>query len=96
MARLGTPAPLTKMSYDRLWKKLNQRNWHKQDLQKAAGLSSSSIAKLSRNANLHTDTLLRICQVLDCGIAEICEVVPAEQQADPENTMKEESRVATH
>ncbi|MDK8451508.1 helix-turn-helix domain-containing protein [Corynebacterium mastitidis] len=42
--------------------------------QVAAGLSSSSIAKLSKGANLQTDTLLRICEALNCDIADICEV----------------------
>ncbi|MBC6757903.1 MULTISPECIES: helix-turn-helix transcriptional regulator [unclassified Corynebacterium] len=52
---------------------LRARRWRKQDLQVAADLSSSSIAKLSKIANLQTDTLLRICGALNCDIADICE-----------------------
>lgn len=40
------------MNYDKLWKILKDRDLRKQDLQHAAGLSSSSIAKLSKGANL--------------------------------------------
>lgn len=38
---------------------------------------SGVIAKLGKGANIQTDTLLRICQFLDCDIADICEAIPA-------------------
>ncbi|ETJ98246.1 Cro/C1-type HTH DNA-binding domain protein [Propionimicrobium sp. BV2F7] len=65
------------MSYDKLWDLLKTKGLLKQDLQAKTGISSGSIAKLSKGANIQTDTLLRICQVLDCQIGDIAEVMPA-------------------
>ena len=46
----------------------------KSELQKEAGLSWSSIARLNKGENIGTDVLLRICKVLECDIAEIMEI----------------------
>ncbi|MBM7825108.1 DNA-binding Xre family transcriptional regulator [Arcanobacterium pluranimalium] len=54
----------------------------KQDLQAAADISSGSMAKLSKGANIQTNTLLRICQALDCDVADICEVVPTDMKGE--------------
>lgn len=70
------------LSYDKLWRLLKERGMQKQDLQAAANISSGSIAKLSKGANIQTNTLLRICQVLDCDIADICEVVPTDTKGE--------------
>ena len=65
------------MSYNKLWNLLKARNLRKQDLQNETHISSGSIAKLSKSANIQTNTLLRVCQFLDCDIADICEAIPA-------------------
>ena len=41
-----------------------------------SGVSAASIAKLGRSENVTTDVLLRICEALDRGIADIMERVP--------------------
>ena len=46
----------------------------KTELQKAAGLSWGSVAKLNRGENIGTDILLRICKVLDCELNDIMEI----------------------
>lgn len=48
---------------------------NKQELKKISGVSSASIAKLGKGANITTDVLLRICEALDCDIADIMEIV---------------------
>ena len=48
--------------------------------QEAAGLSPSTLSKLGRGGNVTTDVLARICEALDCDIADICEVVPNEEE----------------
>lgn len=63
------------ISYNRLWKLLIDRNMKKKDLQKASGISATSIAKLGRNGNVTVEVLVKICQALDCDIGDICEVV---------------------
>ena len=44
------------------------------DLTHAAGVSSSSIAKLGRNENVNTDILVKICIALNCKLEEIMEL----------------------
>lgn len=65
------------LSYKPLWKLLVDKDLLKQDLREQAQLSSTSMARLNNGENIQTDTLLRICQVLDCQIGDIAEVVPA-------------------
>lgn len=63
------------VSYKPLWKLLVDKDMRKQDLRDQAKLSSTSIARLNNGENVTTDVLLRICQVLECQIGDITEVV---------------------
>jgi len=57
----------------------------KSDLRKNAGISSSSLAKLTKNENVTTEVLSKICRELDCDVADIMEYIPdAALQADEE------------
>ena len=44
-------------------------------LAEKSGVSSASIAKLSKGANITTDVLLKICESLDCALEDIMETV---------------------
>ncbi|CAB1025124.1 transcriptional regulator [Corynebacterium diphtheriae] len=66
-------------SYKPLWKLLIDKDLNKTQLQDLAGLSPATMAKLGKGANVTTDVLLRICQVLDCQIGDIVEVVPTKK-----------------
>ncbi|WP_234992807.1 helix-turn-helix domain-containing protein [Varibaculum vaginae] len=68
------------MSYNPLWKLLIDKGMNKTDLAKLTGLSATTIAKLGRGGNVTTDVLARICEALDCDIADICEVQSANQE----------------
>ena len=63
-----------KMSYKKLWKLLIDKNMNRTALRKAAGISSSSLAKLGKDENVTTDVLLRICKALDCELDDIVEI----------------------
>jgi len=65
-----------KMSYKKLWKLLIDKDMKKTDLRKLAGVSSSSLAKISKNENVTTDVLLRICEALECNLNDIAETIP--------------------
>lgn len=69
-----------KLSYKKLWVKLVERDLKKTELAKMAGISSASLAKLGRGANVTTDILLKICEALDCDISDIVEVVRDDDQ----------------
>ncbi|MBQ3484542.1 MAG: helix-turn-helix transcriptional regulator [Clostridia bacterium] len=66
------------VSYNKLWKLLIDRNMKRTELRIAAGISSSTLAKLGKNESVTTDVLVRICKTLNCDIGEIMEVVPDE------------------
>ena len=68
-----------KMSYKKLWKLLIDKDMNKTDLRKAAGISSSSLAKLGTDENVTTDVLLRICKALDCELDDIVEIERTEE-----------------
>ena len=67
-------------SYGRLWALLAQRHLKKKDLQRLTSLSPSVIAKLGRNETVHLETLLKICTALKCGLGDIVEIVPKENE----------------
>ena len=74
-----------KMSYNKLWKLLIDKQMKKSDLRKKAGISSSSLAKLTKNENVTTEVLSKICQELNCDVSYIMEFIPDDPQED-ENT----------
>ena len=67
------------ISYTKLWKLLIDKNMNRQDLRNATGLSATSIAKLGKGENVTTAVLLKICDALDCDIADIMEAVKAKE-----------------
>ena len=64
-----------RISYNKLWKMLIDKNMKKSDLREKAGISSASLAKLGKGGNITTDVLLPICEVMDCRIEDILETV---------------------
>lgn len=49
-----------RISYNKLWKLLIDKDMTKMELKDAAGISAASIAKLGKGANITTDVLLKI------------------------------------
>jgi len=64
-----------KISYNKLWKMLIDKNMNKHDLKELAGVSSASIAKLGKGDNITTDVLIKICEALNCRLEDIMETV---------------------
>lgn len=62
------------ISYDKLFNILNDRNILKTDLQEALGLSSTTLAKLSKNEQVSMSTLILICNYLNCQPSDIMEL----------------------
>ena len=65
--------------YNKLWKLLIDRNMNKTDLRLAAGITTTALAKLGRNENVNTEVLAKICKVLGCGVDDVIEFVPDDQ-----------------
>jgi DNA-binding Xre family transcriptional regulator len=53
---------------------LLEKDLMKRDLQRLAGISSTSIAKLGKGENVNTDILVKICKAMDCDTADIMEI----------------------
>ena len=64
-----------RISYNKLWKMLIDQNMNKRDLAEKSGVSTASIAKLSKGANITTDVLLKICEAMNCRIEDILETI---------------------
>jgi DNA-binding Xre family transcriptional regulator len=62
------------VSYNKLWHLLIDKKMNKNDLRKASGVSTTTMAKLTKGQSVTTDILLKICKVLDCDFADIMEV----------------------
>ena len=63
-------------SYNNLWKVLEDKNMTKEDLKKATGMSSATIAKLGKNENINMNSLDKICEVLECDVEDVIEFIP--------------------
>lgn len=61
------------ISYNKLWKLLIDKNLNKKELIKISGVSSSSIAKMTKGQNVTTDVLCKICKALECDFCDIME-----------------------
>lgn len=66
------------ISYNKLWKLLIDKKMNKRELKQVSGVSTASIAKLSKGENITTDVLLKICKALNCDITDIMEIEPEE------------------
>lgn len=62
------------VSYNKLWHLMLDKKMNKQDLKKATGISTASIAKLGKGENITTDILVKICKALDCELHDIMEL----------------------
>ena len=59
------------ISYQPLWNTLKERGMRKEDLRLAAGLTTNMIANMGKGKNISMETLVRICEALNCGIMNV-------------------------
>ena len=65
-------------SYNRLWKLLIDKNMNKMELMKKVGISSGTIAKMTRGEPVSMAILERICQKLNCDFGDLVHYIPNE------------------
>lgn len=73
------------ITYERLWKLILAKKLTKNDLCSMTGMSTRTLAKLVKNQSVTTDTLLHICDALDCTINDILEI----SKEEPKMTLYE-------
>ena len=59
------------ISYQPLWNTLKERGMRKEDLRLAAGLTPNMIANMGKGQDISMETLVRICEALNCGIMNV-------------------------
>lgn len=59
------------VSYNGLWKLLIDKNMKKMDLIDQVGISSSTLAKMSKGEAVSMSILEKICDKLDCDFGDI-------------------------
>ncbi|RHT94914.1 XRE family transcriptional regulator [Clostridium sp. AM27-31LB] len=67
------------ISYNGLWKLLIDKNLKKVDLIERLEISSSTIAKMTKNEAVSLRVLEKICRELDCDFGDIIHYVKEEE-----------------
>lgn len=67
-----------RVNYNKLWKRLIDLNMSKTQLRKQAGVTTNVLAKMGKNEDVSTEVLCKICNVLNCQIEDIIELVEVE------------------
>ena len=68
------------ISYNRLFKLMIDRGIKKTELARMAGISQTTLAKLSKKQYVSMDVLVKICDSLDCTFDEIIELVKGDKK----------------
>ena len=63
------------VSYDKLWKLMIDKKIKKTQLCEKAGITTNAMVKLGKNESVQVDNLVKICNVLQCKIEDIMEIV---------------------
>ena len=64
------------VSYKKLWKVLIDKDMLKKDLRTMTGVSTTTMSRLSKDENVSTEILSKICAALNCDVGDIMEFVP--------------------
>jgi len=68
------------VSYNKLWKMMIDKKISKTEMTHLAGISTNAMAKLGRDEDVRVNILEKLCQVLDCKLDDIVEIVPEESK----------------
>lgn len=66
------------ISYKPLWHLLVEKEMNKEDLKKAANITSNIVSRMSKNAYVNLDSIEKICLAMDCKIEDVVEVIKEE------------------
>ena len=70
------------VSYNGLWKLLIDNNMKKVDLIQRIGISSSTLAKMSKGEYVSLSILEKVCESLDCDFGDLINYVKEEKNYD--------------
>ncbi len=64
-----------RVSYDKLWKLMKANKMKKQDLTKAAELSSYMMTQLGKDEYVSLEVIAKLCKVFHCNVGDIVEII---------------------
>ena len=67
------------ISYENLWRTMQERGVTQYALIKKHGVSPSQITRLKRNESVSTHTIETFCRILNCRVEDIIEYIPEEK-----------------
>ncbi len=70
------------ITYEPLWKTLQQRHISQYRLIKDYGFSTGTLDSLRQNKNITMKTLNDICNVLNCGVEAVIKYIPDEDKEE--------------
>ncbi|MCL2499303.1 MAG: helix-turn-helix transcriptional regulator [Defluviitaleaceae bacterium] len=76
MCRVKEVSILKKISYKKLWKLLIDKEMNKTELAAFAGVSGSTITRLSKGESVTLEVIVKLCDALECDIQDIVELIP--------------------
>lgn len=63
------------VSYDKLWKLMKANKMKKQDLAKAAELSSYMMTQLGKDEYVSLKVIAKLCKVFHCNVGDVVEII---------------------
>jgi len=78
------------ISYKKLWKLLIDKDMNKTDLRLATGVSTATLARLSKDEPVKMDVLVRICDRLNCNVGDMMDIVRDGEESTPSKDDKSE------
>lgn len=63
------------ISYKPLWYLLVEKEMNKEDLKRAANITSNIVSRMSKNAYVNLDSIEKICLAMDCRIEDVVKII---------------------
>lgn len=64
------------VTYNNLWKILIDRGMNKTQMRLKAGISTATLAKMSRGEPVNLSIITKICDALSCHVGDVVDCVP--------------------
>ena len=80
MSRLFRMELIMKVCYNNLFKLLIDKKMKKTDLAREAGLTPATLARLSKDEIVSMETIIKICECLNCRIEDVVELIPIDDE----------------
>ena len=63
------------LSYNRLWKKLNEEGITRKRLAEEAAIHPDTLTRMGKNESISSSVIIRICKTLGCDVGDIAHAV---------------------